>query len=479
MIKKTVIDLSPERRILTHMITSSEFLQQVKAIATPKLFQSSYSKTVATWLFEYFEHTNEAPGKMIEDIYIKKRAEINDENDQELIAEYLKKLSEDWEKNKLQNVSYAIKQAIDFFKIRSLDRLKESLSEAVNSGDASAGEKLITDYKRVDLPSSRGVDLLNDTQSIIKAFTYEDEKLFSFPGELGTLLGPFIRGDLVAFMGVAKKGKTHYMWYTAYRALMAGLRVVHISLEMTQEMMLRRQWQTMVGLPVKGSTVRMPYFELNNEGIYDIKHKDKACDGIDLTKIKEQQEFYKKQLRTGELKLLTFPSEGVTVKHIESELNNLEYYENFTPDVIVLDYADLLSPENSRIEYRHGLDSIWKSLRGIAQKRSILMVTGSQAGKSGFDRDITGGDVSEDYRKLAHVTKMISLNQNKAEYTDGVIRLATPVQREGKTFMGQIVVLQCYEIGRPYMDSQDKDRVNMKKYDEKENKKKKKEDLND
>jgi replicative DNA helicase len=458
MIERQKIDLSEERRILSHMITNTEFLHNLKNIATPKLFQSTFSKIIAEWIWEYFEFTDQAPGKAIQEIYHKKKKDIRNDDDIEIVTEFLTNLSKDWEKSEIHNVPYTTKNAIEFFKLRSLERLKNRLNDSIENNDSANGERLISEYKKLERPKGRGIDLLNDTQSIINAFSREHEFLFTYPGDLGKYLAPFMRGDFFAIIGEEKKGKSHYLWYTAYRALLMGLKVAFISCEMSEEQMLRRMWTGMVGQPLERQEVNMPYFKENEKGEYDIEFRKKLYDGINPTEIKQRQDFYKTHIRTGEMKLVIYPMDSATVQDIETELINWEYYENFIPDVLVIDYADILRPENTRLENRHQLNSIWKSMRGLAQDRNIVVVTGSQVNAE--------GKVAEDRRKLGHVTNMIKLVQNDREYEDGIMNIETVVRREGRTLKNKIVVLQSYEIGRPYLDSKIRRDVNMNKYEE-------------
>jgi replicative DNA helicase len=367
-------------------------------------------------------------------------------------------LSKDWEKVQVTNVSYTIKNAIDFFKLRSLEVLKEEIEEAVQINDSALGEKLISEYKRVEKPIGKGINLLKNSSEIVQAFSREHEILFQYPGDLGKCLGPFARGDFFAIIGEEKKGKTQYLWYTAYRALMLGYKVLFVSLEMSKNQMLRRMWQGMVGQPVKTEHISIPYFKEVRDGRFEIKHRKEKRKGIDtdIKEIEKKQRFYRKMVRTGAIQLIAYPSDGASVDDLKTELINLEYYEGFIPDVIVIDYADIMKLSNQR-EYRHQLDQVWKALRGIAQERSALVVTGSQVN----DR----GRVAEDRRKLAHVTIMMRIEQDNAEEELGIIMMSTVVQREGKAYRGKIGVLQCYEIGRPYLNSLMVDKI---KFDNKE-----------
>jgi replicative DNA helicase len=468
-LKREKIDLSEERRILSYMITSTSFLTKVHSIAIPKLFKSSFSRIVSEWIWEYYDYTSQAPKRGIEEIYLKKNQKLN-EDDKELIKEFLSNLSKDWEKYEPNNVIYTAKNATEYFGLRSLEKLRDRLTDTIESQDKASGERLISEYRKVERPSSKHIDLLTNASAIKNAFSHEHEHLFSFPGALGSFVGTFMRGDFFAIMGAMKRGKSHYLWYTGNRALNMGLKVLFISLEMTEKQMLRRMWQGMTGQPYETGKIRIPAFKRKGDK-YEVGFNHVNKSGMDLSKVEEKQEFYRKMVRTGELKFIEFPTYGASARDIETELINLEYYEGFIPDVVIVDYADILKPINERVDYRHQLDTTWKKLRGIAQDRSLLMVTGSQTGRGGMERDVTATDVAEDYRKLAHVTKMIALNQNKKEKEDGIMRMSNIVQREGKMNINEAIVLQCYDIGRPYIDSMNREEVDIDKYHEKEKKK--------
>lgn len=471
MIKRKKIDLSEERRILQYMITSTSFLTQLQGVARPQLFSSSYSQTVSNWIWDFYSHTSEAPGRGIEDIYLRKRKDIHEEEDHELISEFLTNLSKDWAKAQISNIPYTVKSAIEFFKIRSLERMKDRLADAINANDHALGERLISEYRKVDRPSGEGVDILQDHQAIINAFSIEQEYLFTYPGPLGSAIGPFRRGDFLGILGAMKKGKSHYLWFTAYRAALMGLKVIFISAEMTESQMLRRMWHTVCGQPLKDKEVEIAEFVMAKNGKYDVGSRREVRKGIDLSEVKKKQRFYQKQIRSGEIRLITFSNYSASVKDIETELVNLEYYEGFIPDVVVVDYADILKPLDGRLEYRHQMDSTWKALRGMAQERSILVVTGTQSGRAGLVRDVGGADVAEDIRKIAHVTHMIAINQKPHEKKQGILRMEVSAQREGTQFVGQIIVLQNLEIGRMYLNSKYKEDVNLPEDHEKKNEK--------
>ena len=450
--KRTKIDLSEERQILIYMITSTPFLRQLHGIAKPQLFQSNYSRIISTWIWDYWSNIEKSPGKDIQDLYVRNRSQIPEEEDLELVSDFLQNLSNEHKNQELNNVTYAVQNAVNYFKLRSLEHLKDKIENCIIDKTPQIGEKIIAEYTRVEKPHGSGIDLFRDANDIISAFDNEEEYLFSYPGELGKIIGPFMRGDFLGILGAMKRGKSFWLWYTARRAALMGLKSIFFSLEMTKNEILRRGWQSFVGEPRKGGVIKIPEFVESSGGLWEINHRSQNYKGVDPSQIKEQQKKYRKELRTEELRVELYPSYSTALNDIQNCLYNLEYYDKFVPDVIVVDYADILLPE-MKGDYRHQLNQIWAKLRGWAQERNCMVATGSQSSKKGLEKDSKAGDVAEDVRKLGHVTKMFSLNQTDKEMQDGVLRVESLMNRDYRTSKEQVVVLECREISRIYLDS--------------------------
>ena len=75
--------------------------------------------------------------------------------------------------------------------------------------------------------------------------------------------------------------------------------------------------------------------------------------------------------------------------------------QDFIPDLIIVDYADLLKPEgSSKEEKRHQLESIYEDLRGISQEVGCPLWTASQTNRSGLNAEvITMESISEAFNK--------------------------------------------------------------------------------
>lgn len=450
-IKKLNID--PERKLITNLIVSDEFSRQIMPIFNPNIMKSEYSKIIGGWIKEYFEVYKVAPGKNIQELYREKRGKIRKEEVADLVAEFLTNLSKDYENSIPNNIDFSIKQATHYLKIRSMEELIENLQDAVNKDDDLIAEKIVSEYSRVEVANEEGVSLLTDTQEIIDAFNEDEEFLFHFNGAVGNVIGDLHRGDFFSFMAPMKRGKSWWLWYSAEVAMKKGLKVVFFTLEMTKKQMVRRAWRSLVGRPKKTKEVIIPYFsEVEGKDTFEILTKIEEINGVNINEIKEQQKTLKLYSRKGGVKIVQLSGYKATVNNIEAHLDNMSYYDNYVPDVVVIDYADLLA-STRKMEYRHQLDDVWKGLRRISQERNILVVTASQTTKETFDRDVKRGDASEDIRKIAHVTAAVAINQKDNEKEKGIIRISNLVVREEAQVTGQAVALQCLDIGKACLDS--------------------------
>lgn len=455
MIRKK-INSDKEVTLLIYMITSDRFLMEIAPIFNPKLLKTSYSKTIANWCIEYYSEFKCAPKQNIQDLY-KNKIMIykGNEEEKDAISLFLTNLSKKYEQlSEINNVDFSINEAVQYLKIRSGELLKTQIELALAENNAEKLETAITNYKRVEKPTGQGVDLLKDTNKIIQAFTMENDILITFPGDLGKVIQPINRGDFVSYFGPAKRGKSFWLWYTSTQALAHGCKVLHITLEMTENEMIRRAWPSLTGHPQYTKEIRYATFEQDDEGKFEVIQHEKEIAGMDLENVEQFQKKIKRLFRKGEIKILR-PLDVINVSWIENILDNLYYYENFVPDAIVVDYADYMIPDKSfrGIDGREKINNIWVGLRQLAIRKNVAIITASHTAKITFDTDVKTSHASEDIRKINNVTMAIGLNQTKKEKDLNLMRVALMEIREGRGINEQVVVSQCLDLSRPCLDS--------------------------
>ena len=461
MLRREKIEFSEERTILSNMIMSTALISKCRKSCEAILFESTMGKIVADWVLTFYDKYGEAPQRTISDIYIHKAADLK-EADAEMVKTFLDACSDEWTPS---NEAVATENAIRYFQKRTLVLLAEKINRSVQNNDIPGGLHAVADFTKPDIRQAQVVDLFRDSSTISSAFDNDEEEIFTMPGVLGSVIGPFIREDFIAVIGPPKSGKTWWLMTIATQAALQGKCVLYVSLEMSEKQVVRRFWQMLMGMSRHGEEVAWPVFQYNEDRtMAKIVDGHKITDRVDssIESIEKAQRNFRKMSRRGHLELRTFPTGTLTVRGLEAELKDMEVYEGFVPEVICVDYADImdLGPGNDE---REKINKCWKALRGLAQSRKCMLATVSQTGRAtvGGEQDAAENQISEDIRKVAHVTKMITINHTPAERKRGITRLACNTTRDGAPVQDSVVCTSCLAIGRPYLECELLSRVDM------------------
>lgn len=447
--KREKIDLLNEKDILVGLIVSDEFCKEISPIIDIKDLQVDYSRVIVSWIKPYFEEFGKAPKTDILKLYRSHISEISNESLQNNILTFIEKLDEKYSGKR--NDAYAIQEAIKYLKSRNLQNLSQDIEAYITSGDIDKAESLITRYRKVEKDSGESVDLLNDADIVRESFTEEQDKLFSFNGAYGRLVGDIHREDFVAFLASMKVGKTFTLIDCGIEALKNGLNVVMFSLEMSRTNMIKRVWKSLSGQVTEDVEITVPEFVQEGEK-YRVEEKTVHKKASSILEVEKKQKSLKRLFRGGNLKIFAEPAYSMTVEKLETKLDDLNH-NGFIPDVIIIDYADIMLPSNSRLDYRNQLDDIWKRLRAMAQKRKCAVFTASQASRGAINKEATADMISEDIRKLAHVTSMVSISKDEYCKNHSLAMFSQLAVREGEPITERVIATQCLSLGRPVLDS--------------------------
>ena len=153
--------------------------------------------------------------------------------------------------------------------------------------------------------------------------------------------------------------------------------------------------------------------------------------------------------------LTHFPAFSASLLDIESAIDTLEFRKGFVPDVIIIDYADIINGD-MRLDDTAMANRIWMALKGLAARRNALVITATQGNRASFQHEtIQQTDMSWDIRKLAHADVVCGISQNPIEKAQKFIRLNVLVHR-WRDFLEQqqLMILQQNDIGQTYLDSE-------------------------
>ena len=407
-----------------------------------------------------------------------------------------------FKKRELKAFTERVQELLEQNKTEEAERLQQSFrtSSFAFSGGVTVGSEL-------------------SDQMIDELFSKETQSVAQFPSALGEMLNEhLVRGGFVAFLAPEKRGKTFLLIELAIRALQWGKSNVAFFAagDMTERQLLgriamrlakRNMQERYCGehwVPVgdcvlnqidkcdrpertcsfgvyRAKTLKRWTEQKENLEAYENlvnlaqSHPDyvpcnsrecpKRCGTVWLKKeparpvlTKERakevtNEFRRKCKRI--LRIKSYDTGTLTPAEILSQLDAWEREDGFVPDVVIVDYADIMNSPNS--EFRHAQNEIWMGLRAISINRDCLVVTATQANAASYTAEkLRLQNFSEDKRKYAHVTAMWALNQDPygREKKLGILRIGELLVREGEfSPSSEVTVLQDLWVGRPYLES--------------------------
>ncbi len=499
MIRRKIVKGDIEKKIATAGIVSTEFCRDITKIYKPEYIQVDYIRMVLDWVFEYFDEYKKAPERQIQDMFMVEKDEMKQEQ-AELVETFLSRISKEHEEKETFNHQYAYDQAERYFRKRSLQLLFERGLGLLIKNKVDEAENSISTFGKVSKIVGNWVDPL-DPEVVDDFLKEEKDVLFRFFGVVGDLVNDLERSHLASFMAPMKRMKSWCLQETGIQALSSKLSVLDISLEMSLNMMKERRYRRIAGYSGKKKKLTFPVFDclLNQDGtcnksirvgdtnlLIKVKGEEKIlgyfdpdrkytpcteCRGkedyeiatwwtlsdemnVNDKQVKDKIQRFTK-LYGQRLKLVSYPAFSASIDDIERELDNLEYMEGFVPDVIVIDYADILAITDKQLSERGRIDDIWKRLKGMAASRHCLVVTASQSNRGSIEkRSLSQKDAAEDIRKMAHVDVMISINQTEKEKRRSEGRLGIIAHRHKHFDNRQVRILQQLEVGIPFLDSE-------------------------
>jgi replicative DNA helicase len=134
----------------------------------------------------------------------------------------------------------------------------------------------------------------------------------------------------------------------------------------------------------------------------------------------------------GRLIIKEYPTGSASVVTLRNHIEKLSL-KGFKPNVIIIDYADIMKSTKSYDSLRHELKLIYEELRNMAMEMDIPVWTASQANRDSAQSDIVGlENMSEAYGKAMVADVVISLSRKASEKATGVGRLFIAKNRAGR-----------------------------------------------
>ena len=283
-----------------------------------------------------------------------------------------------------QTLKGAIIKSVDLLNKSSFDEISTIINKALLMGESNDfGYDYVKDFeKRFEIKARDQVPTnWKEFDDITKGGLGK--------GELGVVISP------------TGTGKSHVLVHLGAQAIKEGKTVVHYTFELGDSIIARRYDSCLTGVPLS-----------------------------DLFTFKEQI-FEEVQKLDGRLIVKEYPTKSASPATIVNHLNRLKQ-RGITPDMIVVDYGDLLRSKSKKEEKRHQLESIYEEMRALGQENNCPVWTASQTNRSGLNAEvITMESISEAFNKCFVADFIFSLSRTAEHKNTNSGRMFIAKNRNG------------------------------------------------
>jgi replicative DNA helicase len=372
-------------KVISALLTDKAFTQQVSDILLPDFFESEANVWIVDTIIKYFYEYKTAPTL---DVF---KIKVQDISSDVLKTSIIEMLKDAFRYLESEDLDFIKEQTLDFCKNQCIKRAILDSVELLNKGQYDAIKSTIDVAMKAGADKEVGHEY---NKSVQDRYLDNIRSTIATPWPIINDLsdGGFGKGELVVFVAPAGIGKSWGLINVGAHALKQGLNVVHYTLELNAGYVGQRYDAVLTGIANQNLKFNLDEVEST------------------VAKLK------------GDLVIKYYPTKTASSSTIRAHIEKMILIDK-KPDIVIVDYADLLRGAVSRKEMRHELESIYEDLRGIAGEYEVPLYTASQANRSALEMDVIEADkISESYSKIMIADFVLSLSRKVTDKIAGTGR---------------------------------------------------------
>lgn len=300
-----------------------------------------------------------------------------------------------------------LKEIESFCRYRSMENIILDGVGLLRAGEAGEVARRIKEAMTISLMSDLGTDYFAEPEERLRRLI--DKSSFVATGWHTLdrkLYGGFSRGGLNCFAGVSGSGKSLVLQNLALNWVFAGHVVIYFSLELSEDLVSLR-----LDSMITGKSTKEVFGKIDDTALM-----------VAMSAKKASRLFIKKM-----------PEGSTTTNDLRAFLKEFEIQTGLKPDAIIVDYLDLMYPNNTRVDPSNLFVKdkfVSEELRGLMHETNTFGATASQLNRSAvdaqgdYDHSHIGGGMS----KINTADNVIGIHatmemKNRGEY--GMIFLKT------------------------------------------------------
>ncbi len=374
-------------KIIIALLSDKVFLEQIHEILNEEYFDSEANKWLISTIKLYFERYHSTPTFDVLKIEIKN---VDSDILKTTIVEHLKDVHKNF---KTPDLEYVKEKTLQFCKnqklksaiIKSIDLLKNEQYTDIKG--------LIDDAMRAGEEKDLGHDY---TEHFEDRYNETLRKCIKLPWNVINDItdGGLGAGELGVIVAPSGVGKTWWLAAIGAHAIKQNKKIIHYTLELNAAYTGMRYDAILSGISFQN-------LKYHTEEIKDVVDK------------------YKNSLI-----IKQYPTTIASVNTLYAHIKRADVFK-FKPDLIIVDYADLLTTKIRRGHENSYFESgtIYEELRGLAGEMEIPIWTASQSQRSSLEYDIVEAQhIAESYKKIMTADFIMSLSRKVEDKIAGTAR---------------------------------------------------------
>tara|TARA_R110000868_G_scaffold20143_3_gene85565 strand:- start:535 stop:1911 length:1377 start_codon:yes stop_codon:yes gene_type:complete len=386
--------ISFQTKVISALLTDKPFLQNINDVLTEEYFNNTAQKWIITEVLKYYQKFHTNPTMDVLKVEMKK---VENEILQLSIKEQLK---EAYRSSDESDLTYIKQEFSNFCKNQQLKKALLNSVDLLKAGDYDSIRLLVDSALRSGQDKNIGHEYNKDVES---RYRMDDRNPIPTPWEKFNeyLQGGLGEGDFGLIFGNPGGGKSWSLVALGAFAVQSGYNVIHYTLELGEGYVGRRYDSFFTKIPVN----------------IIAQNKDKVeAATSDLP---------------GNLIIKEYPMGKASMHTIESHIKKCIDLD-FKPDLIIIDYIDLLSSRRKNSERKEEIDDIYTSTKGLARELKLPIWSVSQVNRAGAKDNIIEGDkAAGSYDKIMIADFAISLSRQKKDKLNGTGRFHIMKNRYG------------------------------------------------
>jgi len=428
--KDSVVSQRIQDAFVLLAVQDTAFLRAARPSIKPVYFGSQITEDLIKICYDFFDQFGVAPGNHFRDEVIRMLGS-KPQDKAELYMQYLERI----QTMDRPNTAYVISRINRFVQARELETGAVRVVQLAQDGEFEQAKSRMQSMLRSGIITEEvGCKFFKSEIPTYHNPERANERL------IGTGMDPidrkFPRGlcrtDLVCLLGGYKGKKSWGLIYFGCQAIMAGLKVLHISHELSLEDTEKRYDMMLGGL---GGSMFHPVDNVEVENINDEGEVIRPPDTIQIPTVNDLTAVIRARRQIGrlggQLIIRKYPMGSCTMAEISRYLDYLETFEGFNPDVVINDYIEKMQMPTGP-QRRDEIDRAYIQSKGIADDRKLLMLTASQVPRDALRKKrLDQQDFAEDIRKLGNVDQVFAICQTEGQARQNRMMLWFLANRHG------------------------------------------------